>query len=430
MSEIENQTTYNRWFVVIGAVIIQLALGTIYTWGALTLFVSPFLNEPETTTVYIFGVGLLSFAITMILAGSLQQKIGPIKTAIIGGIVLGVGEIFSALVNTFLGMLITHGIIAGAGIGLGYVCPIATAAKWFPDKKGLINGIAVAGFGAGAFIFNFIIKALANPLGIEVTDPNFKLMVTQTIPPMFIILGVIYMVMVIGGALTLRLPPSGYKPAGWEPSEIKKSGIKREDFIPLEMIKTPQFWMLWVMFILSTISGLMVIGSYAKFAKATEGSNFLYPIIAAVDFALVGGIAALFNGLGRIVWGKFSDIITYKRSMLIMFTIQGILMIVYFFTNLNDIAYFIATILIFFCFGGNFSLFPTGTDDNFGTKNLGANYGIMFTAYGIAGFLGATMVQAFVNAFGSYLYLFVVMGLMSIIAAIINLFLKSPERKI
>jgi len=145
----------NRWIVVVGAIMIQLALGTIYSWGTLTIFVSPYINEIKEVTVFIFGIGLLSFAITMIFAGQLQQKFGPKNIAILGGILISIGVITSAFMTTFIGLFFTYGIIFGVGIGFGYVCPIASAGKWFPDKKGFINGIAVAGFGAGSFIFNF-----------------------------------------------------------------------------------------------------------------------------------------------------------------------------------------------------------------------------------------------------------------------------------
>ena len=163
------QKVRNRWVIVIGAILIQLALGTIYSWGTLTIFVSPYLNEMREVTVFIFGVGLLSFAITMIFAGQLQQRYGPKKIAILGGILIGIALILSAFMTSFIGLLITYGVIFGSGIGFGYVCPIASASKWFPDKKGLINGIAVAGFGMGSFIFNYVINALANPTGLKVT---------------------------------------------------------------------------------------------------------------------------------------------------------------------------------------------------------------------------------------------------------------------
>jgi len=408
----EEQQVRNRWIVVIGAIMIQLALGTIYSWGTLTVFISPYLNEIKEVTVFIFGIGLLSFAITMIFAGKLQQKYGPRNIAILGGILMGGGVILSAFMTTFIGLIMTYGIIFGAGIGFGYVCPIASAGKWFPDKKGFINGIAVAGFGAGSFIFNYVIKALSN-----------------NIPLMFIILGIAYLILIVGGAFTLSNPPEGWKPEGWiPPVPSEKSGISGLEFERSQTIKLPQFWMLWATFILSAISGLMVIGSYTAFAKTVDAvDDFIY-VIGTADFVLIGSLAALFNGVGRIVWGKMADIITYKRTMLLMFITQAILLFIYFTTRFNEIYFLLMTCAIFFCFGGNFSLFPTATTDLFGSKNLGPNYGMVFTAYGIAGFVGATMVNAFVSIFGSYLILFIVMGLMSVGAAVLAYLTKPPKR--
>jgi len=424
----EEQKIRNRWIVVIGAILIQIALGTIYSWGTLTIFVSPYLNEIREVTVYIFGVGLLSFAITMIFAGKLQQKYGPKNIAILGGILIGIGVISSAFMVNFIGLLITYGIIFGAGIGLGYVCPIAAAGKWFPDKKGLINGIAVAGFGAGSFIFNYVIKAIANPTNLETTDPNFVSAVSQNIPIMFIVLGIVYMVLIIGGAMTLSVPPEGWKPIGWTPPpRSEESGISGLEFERSQTVKLPQFWMLWAAFVLSAMSGLMVIGSYAAFAKTVDEFEIFIYVIGTADFVLIGSLAALFNGLGRIVWGKMADMITYKKAMLVMFITQAILMFIYFTTNFNELYFLILTCAIYFCFGGNFSLFPTATADLFGSKNLGPNYGIVFTAYGVAGFIGAVGVNLFVTAFGSYLILFVVMGLMSVGSALLVFLLKPPK---
>ena len=426
----EDQKIRNRWIIVIGAIMIQLALGTIYSWGTLTIFISPYLNEIRELTVYIFGMGLLSFAITMVFAGKLQQKYGPRNIAILGGILMGGGVIISAFMTTFIGLLITYGVIFGAGIGFGYVCPIASASKWFPDKKGFINGIAVAGFGAGSFIFNYVIKALANPTGLETDHPNFVSTISPNIPLMFIILGIIYLVLIVGGAMTLSNPPEGWTPEGWvPPPPSEESGISGLEFERKQTIKLPQFWMLWATFILSAMSGLMVIGSYASFAKTVDVSeNFIY-VIGIADFVLIGSLAALFNGLGRIVWGKMADLITYQKAMLIMFSTQAILLLLYFTTNFNEVYFLIITCAIYFCFGGNFSLFPTATADLFGSKNIGPNYGMVFTAYGIAGFIGAVGVNLFVTVFGSYLVLFIIMAYLSIGAIVLAFLIKPPIRK-
>ncbi|MFX0070431.1 MAG: OFA family MFS transporter [Candidatus Hermodarchaeota archaeon] len=402
-----SENVRNRWIVVIGAIMIQLALGTIYSWGTMTIFVSPYLSQPPEVTVYVFGVGLLSFAITMIFAGKLQQQYGPKKIAILGGILLTGGVIASAAMTTLLGLLITYGILFGMGIGFGYVCPIACANKWFPDKKGMINGIAVAGFGAGAFIFNYLIRAFA----------------AISIPMMFILLGIIYFILVFVGALTLVNPPEGWIPEGWTPAPpSEESGTSGKDFGRSDTVKLPQFWMLWLMFVLSAMSGLMVIGSFAAFSRSDPSY-----VISSSDFVLIGSLAALFNGAGRIVWGKLADIISYKRAMILMFLIQGILMFTYFTTNTSELFFLIITCSIFFCFGGNFSLFPTATADLFGSKNLGENYGVVFTAYGVAGFIGAVGVNVIVLAFGSYLLLFVMMAIMSIGAAVLAFIIKPPK---
>jgi OFA family oxalate/formate antiporter-like MFS transporter len=364
----------------------------------------------------------------MIFAGQLQQKYGPKKIAILSGILIAFGVITSAFMNTFIGLLITYGIVFGAGIGFGYVCPIAAAGKWFPDKKGLISGLAVAGFGAGSFIFNYVIQALANPTGIDVDDPGFLAAISPNIPILFIVIGIIYTVLVIGGAMLLCNPPSGWTPKGWIPPPSEASGISGLEFERKQTIKLPQFWMIWLTFILSAISGLMVIGSYSAFAKTVDsGDNFIY-IIGTADFVLIGSLAALFNGLGRIIWGRLADVITYKKSMLLMFIIQAILMFLYFTTNSSEIYFLIMTCAIYFCFGGNFSLFPTATADLFGSKNLGPNYGIVFTAYGVAGFIGAVGVNLFVTIFGSYLILFIVMGIMSIGSAVLIYMTKPPKK--
>ena len=400
----------NRWIVVIGALLIELALGSIYSWGTLTLFISDgaFLKEPNVVTVYIWGVSLLVFGFTMILAGKLEQKYGPKLIAIIGGILIAIGTIASAFMTTFIGMLITYGVIFGAGIGLAYVCPIACSSKWFPDKKGLIYGLAVAGFGAGGIISNNLIKL-------------FSLL---SIPVMFILLGIVYFVLIVGGSITLNNPPEGYLPAGWTPPPpSEETGISGLDLDRKEMVRLPQFWMLWTAFVLSAVCGLITIGAYSTFAK----SDTTY-IINNIDYLiLVGSVAAIFNGAGRIFWGKLTDIIFYKRSMMIMFVIQAFLMVTFFFTSGNQIFFLLWVCFLWFCFGGNFAMFPAATSDLFGTKNLSENYGVVFTSYGIAGFIGATMVLTFVTLLGGYIVLFIGMCIMSFIATVIIFILKPPS---
>jgi len=242
----------NRWLVVIGAFVIQLALGTLYSWSTMSKSISPYLGIAKETTVYVFGVGLISFALLMIFAGQIQIKLGPMKTAMLGGIILGVGVMLTAATATiggqggFIGMIITYGVIFGAGIGIAYVVPIATAQKWFPDKVGMITGIAVAGFGAGAFIFNYIIAGL-----FGTGTPN-----TADVVKTYIVLGILLMVLIVAGALVMKVPPTSWKPEGWT-APPPKAGVTGIDITRNEMIKTQSFWILFIMYTLSALAGFV-----------------------------------------------------------------------------------------------------------------------------------------------------------------------------
>ncbi|TFF94460.1 MAG: MFS transporter [Promethearchaeota archaeon] len=398
----------NRWYVLIGAILIQLALGSLYSWGTLTVFVSPYLNEAPAVTVFVFGLAIIAFAITMTQAGILAKKFGPQKTVLIGGVVIAVGVFASAGMTNLAGLMITYGLLFGLGIGIAYVVPIAVANKWFPDKKGLITGLAVTGFGAGSFIFNYLIRFFA-PLGI---------------PVMFILLGIFYTIFLIGGALFMYDPDEGYKPDGWEPTLVAKDSlVSTKQWERIEMVKTNQFWFLWGSYFLSAMCGLMLIGTYGSFA--TSDSSYL--IDSADLVVLTGSIGALFNGAGRIVWGKLADQINFRKSMVIIMSIQAVILFIYFSTSASVAMYFLLTGLIMFCFGGNLSLFPTATSDMYGTENLGNNYGVLFSAYGVAGFIGAVAVNQIVLLFGGYLTLYIFLGILSAGAAVLAFLVRPFE---
>jgi OFA family oxalate/formate antiporter-like MFS transporter len=385
-------------------------------------------------TQYIFAVGLFAFAVTMIFSGKLQQKYGPMIIGIVGGVLMSLGVILTVFMSNFVGAFLTYGILFGVGIGFAYVTPIACAAKWFPDKKGLINGIAVAGFGAGAFIFNLIIKAFINPNALQADFVNLvdnKSYFTQTsvldrVPYIFLILGFIYLIMTVGGSFLLQNPPEGWLPEGYSPPVVKnESGeVIDTEFTREETIRKPQFWMLWGMFILTAAAGLFTIGNYKVFGQ--EPGNLTSLADKDGFLTLMGSIAALFNGLGRIAWGFLADKIGYKKTMYSMFGTQAVLMLILPWVGGSAALFFIVVNLIYFCFGGNFSLYPTATADTFGVKNLGPNYGIVFTAYGIAGVAGALLATALRASVG-FIGVFIIMGVFSLGAIAIAYFVKPPK---
>lgn len=401
----------NRWQVVAGALLIQLCLGAIYAWGAFT----GALQDPEgafkytgVQTSWIFSAGLASFAFVMILAGRLQDKYGPRIIALIGGLVLGAGYIIAGFTGTsFPMMLICIGIIGGAGIGLGYVCPIAACVKWFPDLKGLITGLAVAGFGAGAFIF------------VKLAGAWMGLIEAHGVNGTFMIFGIIFAICVCLGAMLLCNPPAGWKPKGWNPPVSKDGNAVAEvaNLTQGQAVKTHQFWMIWLAFVFSAGCGLMVIKCLKNFGQFEGGLT-----TAAAGSAL--GLLALFNGLGRVAWGTVSQKLTAKYSVALMCILQGAMMFVLMQMGNSTAKLAIAACWLGFNFGGNFALFPLLTLENFGPKNLGANYGAIFSAYGVGGILGPVMAGKVWDKMGTFNTAFIIAGIACIVAAALALTLK------
>ena len=429
----------NRWMIVLGAILIQLALGAIYAWSA---FTTPLQGTPakgttpavlsefafnKTQTQAIFSAGLATFAIFTIIGGRLREKWGSRNVAMLGGVILGLGYIIGSFVGAnFALKLVSIGIIAGAGIGLAYVVPIAVGVKWFPDKKGLVTGLAVAGFGFGSFIWIL----LANPPsilhinGLITKQTGAAAYTIANVDRCFMIYGIILMVFVILGSLVMKNPPDGWKPKGWNPPAPKADDKKKiiKSLLPKKMVKTMQFWLLWMMFIIGALAGLMVIGNVQNFAKSTDGfPGHGFSATEAADFAVIGAAVCLpiLNGIGRITWGMISDKIGRKKALISMFIFQGVTLAIFFFTVSNPYAFFIVAALIGFNFGGNFALFPAATADSFGNETVGINYGFVFTAYGIGGIVGPLLAGYVQDAGMSFMYAFIPAAVMCFVAAAI-----------
>ena len=407
-----NEKVMNRWLVVLGALIIQLCLGAIYAWGAFT----GALQDPNgpfqftgTQTSWIFSAGLATFALVMVMAGRLQDKYGPRKIALIGGVVLGAGYIIASFTGTsFIMMLILIGVVGGAGIGFGYVCPIAACVKWFPDIKGLITGLAVAGFGAGAFIF----VKLAGSWG--------GLIESQGVNGTFLIFGIIFLVAVTLGSLLLSNPPEGWLPEGYTPPQDASGAVvQTKDYTQGETVKTARFWMIWLAFVCSAGCGLMVIKCLKNFGTLEGGLT-----AAAAGSAL--GLLAIFNGLGRVVWGTLSQKLTARGAVIAMCILQGAMMFFLLGMGSAVLTLTVAACYIGFNFGGNFALFPLLTHEHFGAKNLGANYGAVFSAYGVGGILGPVMAGMVWDQMGTFKWAFIIAGIACLVGAAVILLAKKP----
>ena len=442
-SDLGQEKVLNRWIVVIGAILIQLCLGAIYAWSAFTKKLTLPIDEggeygfSAGQAGWIFSAGLVVFALVMLYAGRWQAKIGPRKVAALGGLVLGIGYILGGFLGkTFAAQFMCIGILGGAGIGLSYVVPIAVGVKWFPDKKGLITGLAVAGFGFGATIW---VKLAGSWFGGLLNTTNlFGLPGVQSV---FVIYGIIFLVAVILGSIVMVNPPEGWKPAGWNPAVAANNNSNNNpsghvELTASEMVKTPQYWGLLFMFIGSAIAGLMVIYCIKLF-----GIDRLQSTNAVSDAATAGAIAgtamawyAIFNGLGRIIWGKASDMLGRKTALFMMCLIQGIIMLFFFKIGGTKAGLIIGACVIGFNFGGNFALFPAATADFFGNKSVGSNYPWIFLAYGVAGIVGPQIAAYFkdhakgdVNAWTTP---FMIAGIACIVAAVLALLLKAPKHNV
>lgn len=428
-----NSKSSHRWSVILGAFIIQVCLGSIYAWSIFqTALRSGVYNWPSLYTQLPFAAGLASFAGFMIFAGRWQDRTGPRKVAITGGILLGIGYLLAGLVDIVssgdpvfgtIWLIVTYGIISGAGIGFAYVCPIAALVKWFPDRKGLITGIAVAGFGAGALVMGYLETYL---LGLPTIFP--------LVGGAFLILGALYFTLVVSGSFLLRNPPAIWKPTNFV-SSSQKAGAKGKDFMPREMIATAVFWLIWMMFLFASTAGLMTLGNVKSAAAAAIDPITVGLPIWGLIASIIVGVMSLFNAIGRVIWGAVSDRIGRVTTMVIMFIILTIGMFSFAILSTTSASWVVVMVvasLIGFCFGGNFALFPSSTADYFGSKTVGSNYGMLFTSYGVAGIIGALATGLIVDMTGSYFMAFVLTGILAVIAFILAFFLyliQQPQKK-
>jgi len=451
---LQTQPVMNRWLVVVGAVLIQLCLGAIYAWS---VFTPPLTAEPfsfsKTQTQVIFSVGLATFALVMILSGLWQAKVGPTLVARLGGIVLGIGYILGGLAtmsmsgqSAFWAILVTVGLIGGAGIGLAYVVPIAVGVKRFADKKGMITGLAVAGFGFGALIWIYLGQGLPSWTGIQelakdadtgllaiLRDGLIKLYGTASV---FLVYGIAFLVLVLLGSIWMKNPPEGWMPSGWQPKTTGAAAAASGTGIQLdwrEMLKTPPFYMLWLMFIFGALAGLMVIGIIKLFGIDALKVSGMDPAQASLTAGTAMALFyALANGFGRIIWGMLSDKLGRKASLTLMLSAQGIVMLLFFYMGGTPALLYLGAALVGFNFGGNFALFPAATADYFGNKNVGKNYGWVFSAYGVGGIVGPIMAGKFgdtVAAKGVEAWhpAFIIAGVACLVAAALGLMLKVPK---
>jgi MFS transporter, OFA family, oxalate/formate antiporter len=390
-----NRYKKSRWLVVLGAILVQICLGSIYTWS---LFNQPLIDKfgwEKSAIVLTFSITVAMFAFSTIFAGKIQNIIGPKKVAIFGGLLLGIGLILSSKATSLIELYIYYGVIGGTGVGTAYVAPLTTCIKWFPEKRGFITGIAVSSFGLGSLIFKSIVLDLILTKGVSQT---------------FLYLGVINIILIVLGAQTLATLPRGYEITGV--TETVESDSK--DYTITQMISTKQFYLLWIVYFFGCISGLLIIGLAKDIGIELVK---LTPEIAASAITVI----ALFNAGGRLGWGVVSDKIGRKKSLLIIYLTTSIAMVVMSTVTMNIVLFFVFVSMIALSFGGVVTVVPAITADYYGVKNLGSNYGIVFQAFGIAAIAGPIIAANF-GLSNSFL----IAAALSIVSIIITIYFKPP----
>ena len=396
----------NRVIIAIAGVVIQVALGAVYAWSVFRIPLTEAYGTSVSQVNLTFSIAILALGFAAFFGGLWMAKVGPRIVAITAGLLYGLGIFLASFATDSLTVLyLTYGLLAGIGIGLGYIVPIATLVKWFPDKRGFITGVAVAGFGAGALVTAPIARYLVGSVGLF---------------PTFAILGLIYVVMVVGAALFLKNPPEGWKPAGWEPDTSERSDRSGIEFELGGALKTWQWYALWALLFLNVTAGIAIISEASPIAQELTGVS---PIVAA---GLVS-IISIANGAGRFLWAWLSDAIGRKWVFLTMYLLQAVL---FFLIPIIGGTYFILAILAFIivsCYGGGFGTMPAFNADYFGSKNVGKIYGLMITAWGFGGVLGPLLISRVVDATGGYQNAFYILAGLMLVSSIIPFIVRPPK---
>jgi len=413
----------NRWRFVGAALVMQLCLGVLYSWSVFRVPLETLYGWSRETSIAPYRYSLLFFTIAMIIAGFWQDKRGPRLVGSVGGVFIGIGCVLSAFIgDTPAGLLVAYGVIGGLGLGFAYVTPIATCVKWFPDKRGMIVGLAVMGFGAGSLIFAPLLEVLIG------SDPS---QYATTIPRAFLFLAAVNVIFVIGAAQVYRVPPPGWKPEGWNPPAATAGGSTKQDYTPVEMLGTWQFYVLWLVYALGTAVGLVAIGQASPIIKdlAAEG--------ALLSGGVALGLMSLFNGLGRLSWGSLSGQIGRKPTVVTMYSVSIVACLFLLRTASGFWPVLIGLFMVGFSFGGYLSLLPSLTADYFGTKNVGANYGIIFSAYGLAGYFVPDYFEAIKdqalaadNVAGGYNEVYLTLAVGAALGLLLTLIVRRPTHAI
>jgi OFA family oxalate/formate antiporter-like MFS transporter len=395
-------TTQNRWLIAAAGVLMQVAFGAVYAWSVFRIPLSQVRgwSIAEVTAAFeiaIFVVGVAAFA-----GGLWMKRSGPRPVALTAAVLYGLGTMLTGSAHSLTELYLTYGVIGGVGLGLGYIVPISALVKWFPDKRGMITGLAVAGFGAGALVTAPVANSLIASVGVGRT---------------FEVLGLAYLVVVFACALLMRNPPEGYAPAGFRAAGLHSGGSASQDFTLRQALGTWQWYALWLTLFLNTTAGIAIISQASPMAQEISG-------VSAATAAGMVGLISIANGAGRLLWAWLSDAVGRRTVFLTMLLLQSaaflLLSQVHHFGLLSLLAF-----LILLCYGGGFGTMPAFATDYFGSGQIGSIYGLMLTAWGFAAVFGPSLVAEIRQ--GHYQGAMRWLALATLVSAVVPLLLRPPR---
>ena len=400
-----------RWQPLLGGVLMNLALGVIYAWS---VFVAPFGEDfgwNRTQVSVVFTIAILSVGSWFVVAGFLQDRFGPQKVAAFGGILYALGFYLASQTESLIWLYITFGAIAGAGNGFGYAIPIPVCSKWFPDRRGLAVGLVVGGYGAGSGIYG--------PLAREVLIPAYGWQGTMQIS------AAVFLVMTLAAAWLLRNPPAGYKPPTAAAAAPAAGGAPRAAAIPVghefatgEMVRTPTFYLLWIAYCLGAAAGLMVISQLVPVGEAAG-------LGAAAGLGLT--IGAIGNTGGRVLSGWMSDTFGRLNTLRLMVLLSAVALPLFYLLAGQVALFYLLLVVIYYCYGTLLSVFASTCADFYGTRNMGVNYGLLFSAWGVAGIVGPVIAGRVFDATQSYEIAFYLAAGLSVVALAALMVARAPQ---
>jgi MFS transporter, OFA family, oxalate/formate antiporter len=399
----------NRWGIAVAAVLMQICLGAVYAWS---VFVKPLVSTQHWTLTQVslsFTINVFFIGVGTVIGGMWMDSAGPRKVATVGGIIYGLGYTLSSFAtaqHSLPLLYLCYGVLAGTGGGMGYICPVATIAKWFPDKRGVMTGLAVTGYGAGALLMGPIAAREIASAGVPAT---------------FLAFGIAYLIGVVVTAQFYANPPAGWKPEGWVPKTAVAKAAGSYDYTVKEAFGTWQAWTLWVMLFLDVSAGIMIISQASPIAQQQVH-------MTAVAAGTMVGLLGIFNAAGRFFWAWLSDYIGRARVYFLLYLIQvGIFFLLP--RIATETALFIAFAGIYLCYGGGFGTMPSFTADYFGAKHMGGIYGWILLAWGVGGVVSPIMIARIRQATGSYsIPIHIIAGVM-VVSLILPLIVRRPKGK-